>query len=133
MYLNSQIHDTQDTLMIHVEYMYMYRCTHFQCCITMHLWVECMHLNALECVRMRVRQNATRDRKHLMCGGIQMHLKCNSCRMQRTVRMRQPMRKNASASECNVSTEHAPYVWYMCGGIQMHLNETHVHVECSTQ
>ena len=35
---------------------------------------EWMHLNALECVRMRVRQNATCDRMHLMCGGIQMHL-----------------------------------------------------------
>ena len=43
-----------------------------------------MHLNALECVRRRVRQNATCDRMHRMCGGIQINL--NAMNLELTFR-----------------------------------------------
>lgn len=46
---------------------------------------EWMHLNALECVRMRVRQNATCRQNAPYVGRHTNAFECNSCRMQRTV------------------------------------------------
>ena len=45
---------------------------------------EWMHLNALECVRMRVRQNATCRQNAPYVGRHLNTFECNSCRMQRT-------------------------------------------------
>jgi hypothetical protein len=45
---------------------------------------EWMHLNALECVRMRVRQNATCRQNAPYVGRHTNAFECNSCRMQRT-------------------------------------------------
>jgi len=45
---------------------------------------EWMHLNALECVRMRVRQNATCWQNAPYVGRHTNAFECNSCRMQRT-------------------------------------------------
>lgn len=45
---------------------------------------EWMHLNALECVRMRVRQNATCRQNATYVGRHTNAFECNSCRMQRT-------------------------------------------------
>ena len=45
---------------------------------------EWMHLNALECVRMRVRQNATCRQNTPYVWRHTNAFECNSCRMQRT-------------------------------------------------
>ena len=45
---------------------------------------EWMHLNALECIRMRVRQNATCRQNAPYVGRHTNAFECNSCRMQRT-------------------------------------------------
>ena len=91
----------------------------------MRVWV-----NASECAWMRKNASASECNVRQNAPYVWMHtnaLKCNSCRMQRSVNalkcVRMRVRQNATCRQ------NAPRMHLMCGGIQMNLNATHV--ECN--